>query len=321
MHSAESVKSDYNNFQGVIPKLPRLKPSTANKSKEMPIVTQTVIPSPLLVVTPTVTPVPSPRLIITQSPAHQVSLDQLTLPLCATLHRLGTPKRLSSADNPWMSERTNGPKDIKIIGWTPSGTVTVLPTEVSRPVTPTRRQSAISHTIPSPTLRIINPETGKAKDDSFLQATVFFDHTKPGEPGYDLGSKMRAISSTISQLHSKLQTEYRRMPAAYGIVNLEQFDETLAAYENNQVYFQERLDKKDMIEEEIKRGLTELEHFFMCVIEPRPNNADDIIDWQQREADKVIKRRSTFCDPELYKFITLAPDAIINTIRHYQGQI
>lgn len=234
-----------------------------------------------------------------------LSKASAVLPNFVTSTDLSDDSENSSSD-PWLPEKLDGPSDIRVIGLTPIGTLPILPTSDVRPATPKRRQK-------NPvTLEIVG-----GCEESFLNATVYFDHTKPGDEKYDLGQKMKQISSTVQQLHSTLRTEYRQVPAVHGFVTVAQFEDALAAYENNQVYFQERIEKRDMLEVEIRKGLFELEQWFICIIEPKPRSSEELAEWWGKEAEKVTKRRSAYCDPTLDKYIDPVPDAVLAFVRQH----
>jgi len=212
-------------------------------------------------------------------------------------------------DDSWMSPKREGSTDIKIIGWTPDGKPAPLPTSYGNH-TLSNKQNQMTDVS-----RIIDPITDGSKVVSLMNATVRFDYTKPGDPGYDLGSKMRSIAANVQQCHSKLKTDYKPIPLIEGLISYDEYEELLAIYENNQVYYQEKLDDMSISLDEIKCGLTVLEYWFITIIEPEPLDKRDVDDWKNREKDKFIKRRSPYCDPLLYEYIDPAPIQIINTLK------
>lgn len=76
----------------------------------------------------------------------------------------------------------------------------------------------------------------------------------------------------------------------YGKVSDQAFEEALSVYENNQVFYQDTIDDKSLDIPTIKQRLTELEHWFMCIIEPfHGGDTEEKEAWQQRERFKIIK--------------------------------
>lgn len=85
-----------------------------------------------------------------------------------------------------------------------------------------------------------------------------------------------------------------------GIVPQNIFDEALSIYENNQVYYQECSDRNLIDDNSLRDGLTKLEHWFCCIIEPNPINSNEVDEWKDRELYKLRYGLSVHCDPTLY---------------------
>jgi hypothetical protein len=258
---------------------------------------------------------------VTPSTLRGPATKQGQIPMTPSVFRqaIKTPmqQHIVIENDPWMPERPSRPPDIKIIGITPVGTIPAVPTAEKRPDTP-RYGPMTPHR--SLTLEVVDPNTKVATIDPILTSAIYLDCTKPEDQDYNhVANRMRTISTTVSALRKSYQTSYRQVPALRGHVTHTQFEDALSAYENNQVYFQDRLDNKDMPIADINRHLTELEHWFMCIIEPRPR--DDVDDWRRREASKIANKFSAYCDPELHKHIQPAPESVINYIRFYQQSV
>jgi len=215
---------------------------------------------------------------------------------------------LQPEENPWLVLTNEGTSDVKITGVTPIGTIAKVPTLDKRPVHTPRRLLP-----PTPTrhltLCVIDENTGNAKIDPLLTATIYLDCTRPEDQDYNhVANKMRSITESTTTLQKQYINELKALPAISGNVSHDVFEYALSIYENNQVYYQDRIDDCKLDTETIKQKLTELEHWFMCIIEPNApgNHADDIIARKEREEFKLNRGISRYCDPELYPYITPA---------------
>jgi hypothetical protein len=92
-----------------------------------------------------------------------------------------------------------------------------------------------------------------------------------------------------------------------GLVNARQWEEALTLYENNQGYYQDRKETGDLSEEALRAGLTQLEHWFLLIVEPRPKDKEEVPAWQVRERHKQEKGITAFCDLSLVPYLTPAP--------------
>src|SRR5690606_8472358 len=115
---------------------------------------------------------------------------------------------------------------------------------------------------------------------------------------------MRSISEGTMNLQKQYVNYLRDIPVIRGTVSQDKFDDLLSIYENNQVYYQDKIEDKTMSHEEIAVKLTELEHWFLTITEPRPKDPEDIPSWKERNIFKQEKRISMYCDPELHSYIT-----------------
>jgi hypothetical protein len=220
--------------------------------------------------------------------------------------------KLKPGENPWIFSRNEGNAEIKITAITPIGTIAMVPTIDKRPQTPRRILP------PTPTkhlrLKVIDENTGNVKIDPLLTAAIYLDCTKPEDQDYNhVSNKMRAITTAIrSNNNTTLQKQYSNqlyhLPPMYGKVSSAAFEEALSIYENNQVFYQDKIDDKTLDTPTIKERLTELEHWFMCIIEPCVSLKDkhEFEAWQERENFKITKGITSYCDPELYSYITPA---------------
>jgi hypothetical protein len=207
---------------------------------------------------------------------------------------------LQADENPWLPPKTEGSTDVKIAAITPIGTISMVPTIDKRPPPTPRRlpQTPGRHL----TLNVINERTGETRIDPLFTTAIYLDCTKREDQDYHhVTNKMRAITANTLTLQKRYITELKPIPNIVGRVSHTVFEEALTVYENNQVYYQDRIDDHKLDMETIRSRLTELEHWFVCIIEPRPR--DDIDSWRERELSKLTRGTSSYCDPELYKYI------------------
>jgi len=224
---------------------------------------------------------------------------------------------LKPGENPWLPKANIDDglfSGLTIASITPIGTIAKVPTTDIRPqATPRRLQKTPTRQI---TLNVIDQNTGMTRIDPLLTATIYLDCTKPEDRDYNyVSERMRNITANTLKLQKQYSTEYKQVINIEGLVSYDMFEEALSIYENNQVYYQDRIDDKSLDINSIQIGLTELEYWFVCIIEPKQH--DDIAAWKDRELFKLNKGRTSYCDPELYKYITVFPEQLRNKIKQY----
>lgn len=82
------------------------------------------------------------------------------------------------------------------------------------------------------------------------------------------------------------------------------FDEAIIIYENNQVYYLDKI-KKEKDEDVVLRiikDIEHLEHWFCRIAEPKPKNKDDIDDWKLRNQFKKEQGYSKYFNIELLPY-------------------
>ena len=152
------------------------------------------------------------------------------------------------------------------------------------------------------TKKVSDKKSSSVQDiDPILKASIYLDFSK-NKPYNYVSERMKSISKTTSELRNLYKTELKELPNLKNNVTQKQFDLALSVYENNQVYYQDRIDDKSIDLETIKNKLTELEKWFININEPKQK--DDIEAWSIREKEK-IKGISSYCDPELYSYIKI----------------
>ena len=211
----------------------------------------------------------------------------------------------------WINNPNNIPDKSLVFNTsiTPSGQVVKVPTSNIRPPpTPVRHIYRNSTIVP------------EEKDNPIMSACIYLDLTSPEDQDYDyVSKKMKSISSNISRFQQQYATQLRSpLPIIDGHVSKTIFDEMLSIYENNQVYYQDRIDDKRMTLDEISQALTTLEHWFILIIEPKEE--DNIESWKERERKKLTGI-TAFCDPDLHQYITSAPPHIIFKIKQYYSTL
>jgi len=237
---------------------------------------------------------------------------------------------LKPGENPWLISKNERSAEVKITAITPIGTIAMVPTLDKRPPPTPRRVPPPIATTPAPgqtptrhlTLRVIDENTGDVKIDPLLSATIYLDCTRPEDQDYNhVANKMRAITENTITLQKQYINQLRPLPKIHGKVSHDIFEEALSVYENNQVYYQDRIDDHGLDAPTIKQKLTELEHWFMHIIEPsvKGRDQDEIEARKEREQSKITRGISAYCDPELYPYITPAGKEIRAFIAQNHG--
>ena len=252
--------------------------------------------------------IPSVKYDLVLIPINGTNPNQPPTPLVTP--RVGIPKAvpsnnessLAQDENPWLPPHSEGSSEIKIAAITPIGTIAMVPTVDKRPPPTPRRLPPTPGTNSTP-----------AQIDPILNATIYLDCTRSEDQDYKhVASKMRTISENTLTLHRQYKNHLKPLINVSGLVSSNIFEDALLIYENNQVYYQDRIDDHCIDLPTIKICLTKLEHWFLCIIEPKDN--DDVAAWINREHYKITKGITTYCDPELHQYITPAPIHIINFI-------
>jgi hypothetical protein len=152
---------------------------------------------------------------------------------------------------------------------------------------------------------VVKPKASSpVKIDPLLNATIYLDLTKPEDQDYHyVTTRMRSISKNTLDLQRQYKNTLRPILPLVGFVTPAQFEEALSIYENNQVYYQDRIDDQDLAISAIQLALTQLEHWFMLIIEPKPIDPEDLPAWRERELTKINTGYSSYCDPDLHQYI------------------
>lgn len=170
-----------------------------------------------------------------------------------------------------------------------------------------------------PTTDIIPPKTPRSMQreklamevDPMMNASFYLNNGN----NTNVSTHMKSLSKNIKGLQHQYKNILKPIPSDRSMVKKNRFDELLSIYENNQVYYQEQMDDATLDIEVIKQKLTELEHWFMAVVEPKPT--DDVEGWMKRENSKILTGYSPYCDPELHTYIKPAPLDLLSLIKRY----
>lgn len=279
------------------------------------------VPSPK-VPSPKVPSVPNTPLRMVLSPSIPKTPYNSNAPKTPLyLPRIATPKckPVSTVDeNPWLPPKVDGGDEVKFVAITPIGTVPLVPTCSKRapptprtvPVTPGRKL----------TMRVVNDKGDEVKIDPLLTTAIYLD-CNDDRNYHHVTEHMRSLTTITTSLQKQYITSYRPLTKMSGRVSVSTFEEALSIYENNQVYYQDRIDDKTLSENQIKHGLTELEHWFIHIIEHQPKDKCDQEAWIERENIKLSKGISAYCDPELYKYISPLDDNKREHVKRLQGRL
>lgn len=253
---------------------------------------------------------PIKRLITPMTPVRKPMTPQLSTPSLASYSltpSLASPKQSKvmvspsaspmqnyqyKGDNPWMWNNNFTGQNATVGGYlfhppTDNGLIAPVPTSNNVGLMTTRKIN-----------NNVNVVEEKEKHPIYSLFIKYDDRHEISNMKNHANNIAEAIRSSTKQF----STTYRQLPNIRGFVTREQFDVCLAIYENNQVFHQDQLDE-NLDKELASKYLTHLEHWFMCIIEPRPLDADDVDDWRRREQSKLVNNYSSFCDKLLYSYI------------------
>lgn len=208
--------------------------------------------------------------------------------------------------DPWIYNPTMNEKFTKIIGIDEYGNTCRIPT--------------VDYQLPQ-SVRYI-PDENDGSDDYILIGDIFLDQKNSKGRDYNFVSQnMRNISLQTNNLRLLYANKFKPFNKNIkGKVSLEEYEELLEIYENNQVYYQDCIQNETSTYDQLCIDLTELEYWFICIVEPYDYDEydlDDYSDWKTREQFKYNKGYSGYCDPDLYFYIKQPlPQDIINYIKN-----
>jgi hypothetical protein len=213
---------------------------------------------------------------------------------------------LNRYENIWLYKPRKNETITKFAGIDKDGNISSVPTA--------------DYKLPPSTQFAYNDKTN-IDDDFITIGDIFLDKKgSKGQSYHFVAENMRNITAQIKQC-ANLREQYINEFKEYdlrikGRVTLEKFEELLDIYENNQVYFQECLENGALTYNEICEGLTKLEYWFICIIQPYDKDEDgDYEDCKERERSKLTKGYSGYCDPDLYFYIQQPlPEKIVDYI-------
>lgn len=243
----------------------------------------------------------------------------------------GKDGKATTDDDPWIYKKDNKNDDVKMTSITPLGKISEVPTgskhKNKNKILMTPSRSAIRQIQKGNynNMREKEKEKGSERDidesfDALLKATVYIDLDKDYEKYDFMAQKMRSIASGTLNLQKHFRNELKELVQISGYVNEECFEKVLEIYENNQVFYQEKLEDGEMSVDMAKEKLTELERWFVCIIEPKPKSNSEVPDWILREEYKLNTGYSSYCDKELYCYITPISDHVKNYVRRCHRQ-
>lgn len=296
----EGEKFPYSNLTNV-PKTPKkMNISDRQKTPHIPN-TPDVTRTPIGLKTPNIPRTPqipsspymiyTPNILRTPNSPYEMKTPELTLPKISkspSIRRnLKTGEKRADL---WIYHGIESEKHTKITGLNHFGDIEMVPTA--------------TYKLP-PSSRILSQEKSNSSDEYIIIGDMFLDQkNSKGRDYHYVANNMRVISAQTNDLRKRYATKFRPLIKTKGKVTLDKFTQALEIYENNQVYFQDCIDDKTLTQEEIYDGLTKLEYWFICIIEPRNYDEEDEDGWKYREQNKLSKGFSGYCDPELYKYIT-----------------
>jgi hypothetical protein len=198
----------------------------------------------------------------------------------------------SNKKDPWVYNPTMNERFTKIIGIDDYGNTCKIPT--------------IDYQLPQ-SIRNISEEND-GSDDYILIGDIFLDQKNSKGRDYNfVAQNMRNIALQTNNLRSLYANKFKPFDKNIkGKVTLEEYEELLEIYENNQVYYQDCIQNSTLTYDQLCIYLTELEYWFICIVEPYNYNdydPDEHSEWKSREQFKINKGYSGYCDPDLYFYI------------------
>ena len=241
--------------------------------------------SPTVPKTPTSKLVSSPYHKYLQSPRTPKSPFAIKSP-----YEIQSPYNAKS--NPWVYNSTANERFTKIIGIDEHGNLCKIPT--------------VDYQLPQINRSVV--EDNDESNDYILIGDIFLDQKNSKGRDYNYVSQnMRSIALQTNNLRSFYANKFRPFDKNIkGKVSLEEYEELLEIYENNQVYYQDCIENGSLTYDQLCVYLTELEYWFICITEPynySEYDVDDYMEWKTREQFKLNKGYSGYCDPDLYFYI------------------
>jgi len=224
---------------------------------------------------------------------------------------------------PWIPKNPNKVPSY-VIGLLPNGEHRKVPTEkISRYIS----ESKIS--VPAGKSKIpVGPEKSSISVESSIsestgKSKLYVKSPPLLVPTNPVKEKNFSIREGIKSIQKDLKNTFRECPKLSGLVTQEQFEQCLDIYENNQVYYQQKFEDHVIDEETFKKKISVLEEWFICIIEPKPNTreTDEIIEWREREKDKLKNLYSSYCDPDLYEYLIRPSDKFTKYITACHSKI
>lgn len=208
--------------------------------------------------------------------------------------KIGPSKRARDPEHdPWVIKPVKNPNFI-LTGVNPIGTVHTVPTTV-RKICTTR-------------LRATAPEP--VYDDNVAIPVPIQWYQPPDE-------KVAAHMRELCQAQKNTTKQENTLRPLLSRIT---FAQALEIYENNQVYYQDKLEQVENAQlkeathsAEIIRQLNELEHWFIVLMEPNTT--------QEQLRQKLIRGHSEYCALPLRSYITPLPASVVNVIQKQIAQV
>ena len=211
--------------------------------------------------------------------------------------KIGPPKTRATGStgtinplDPWMP-RERVTNRFRMAALNPAGFIAPVPTTTYRP----RTTRAVA-TLPFQESK----EVVSAQDVMMplLDSSIYFDQSKDDR----VANRMQQLCRHGRQAQQKRQTELRPLPLSVPArLNPTQWEDLLSLYENNQVFYQDRLEDKSWSQEKIIEELNRLEQWFRLVREPQGSMSHE--EWKEKEQYRIQHGYSSYCSPDLRPLI------------------
>lgn len=216
-----------------------------------------------------------------------------------------TPLFYKKYDNdPWFYNGKDISKNVIVNGILKDGTVAPVPTATNIPILTNSSESEFSE---------------GDEIDPMVMANIYINSYDNNRNNNHVNQNMKNISTSIKSLRSHYTMKMKVLTNDEGLVKQNNFEDCLSIYENNQVYYQECIDHCTLTKKELVDGLSALEYWFICIVEPPQQ--DEAKEWREREYGKIKRGYSAYCDPELCDYIKPLSPKIIQLITLYHKQL
>lgn len=242
-----------------------------------------------------------------RSPARPVG-SPVGSPRSMGCHPYGLPSAINPLERSaskwaYYSEYSSATPHLAYVGGVDnSGRIALKPDDDPTVRTPMPRGDSLRHRpaeiLPEREYNLVFTNFGiRREDGDYYQDTKFVR---------EVSDAVRAVS-----IARRRDNDLMILPRGVGgLVTPEIFSQCLTVYENNQVYYQQQTIRQGRTLMSFQDELTDLEMWFLNIIEPVPTDRDDWMSWATRMRGKTNDQYSGYCDPEILPVLGPIPMAL-----------